>query len=119
MASVVALVDDLLFGSNLVGALRAAGHQVTLVADASRAAGAASGADVLIVDLASGTIDPAALLVGVTADGRPATLASYAHVHPEMRAAAEAAGFDRVVPRSRLAREAPVLVSALAGSPPR
>lgn len=118
MARVLALVDDLLFGSNLVGALRAAGHEVTLVGDAGRAAAAADDVDVLIADLASGTIDPGELLRAIGAQQRPATLASYAHVHPEVRTAARAAGFDLVVPRSRLAREAPALVSALTASPP-
>ena len=49
MARVVAVFDDLLLGSNVLGMLRAAGH------DASSAAGrrASDGADVLIVDLAA------------------------------------------------------------------
>ena len=34
MARVVAFIPDLLFGSNVLGALQAAGHEPVLVADA-------------------------------------------------------------------------------------
>ena len=40
-------------------------------------------------------------------------LGFYAHVEQDVRRAAEAAGFTRVVPRSRMAREAPALVAGL------
>jgi hypothetical protein len=42
------------------------------------------------------------------------TLGFFAHVQPEVRERALAAGFDQVVPRSRMAREGPALVDALA-----
>jgi len=42
-------------------------------------------------------------------------LGFFAHVEPEVREAALAAGFDQVVPRSRMHREGAALVSALAG----
>ena len=114
MARVVALIDDLLFGSNVAGALRAAGHEVALVGSPERAARVAGGCELLIVDLAGGAIDPAGALDAVpgTRAGVP-SLASYAHVHPEARAAALHAGFRRVVPRSKLARDAPALAAEL------
>ncbi len=41
------------------------------------------------------------------------TLAFYSHVEVDVRARAEQAGFDLVVPRSRMAREGASLVSRL------
>jgi len=42
------------------------------------------------------------------------TLGFYAHVDAHVRRRAEQAGFDQVVPRSRMAREADQLVARLA-----
>ena len=42
------------------------------------------------------------------------TLAFYSHVEQDVRERADAAGIDRVVPRSRMAREAAALVESLA-----
>ena len=50
VSTVVALFDDLLLGSNVLGMLRAAGHEARLTGDA--AAASPDGAAVLIVDLA-------------------------------------------------------------------
>jgi hypothetical protein len=109
MARVAALIPDLLFGSKVQGALRAAGHEVELVAG-----GADPGAvDVLVVDLTADGVDPAALVRGLP-DGAVRTLGFFAHVQPEVRERALAAGFDQVVPRSRMAREGPELVARLA-----
>lgn len=115
MARVVALVPDLMFGSKLQSALTAAGHEVTLVSSPEAAARASATAEALVADLASGTVDAAALIAALPVP-RPRTLACYAHVEPQARAAAEAAGFDVVVPRSRLHREGPSLVERLIGS---
>jgi hypothetical protein len=41
------------------------------------------------------------------------TLAFYSHVEADVRARATEAGFDLVVPRSRMAREGPALVERL------
>jgi hypothetical protein len=43
------------------------------------------------------------------------TLAIYSHVDTEARQRALDAGFDLVIPRSRMAREGPQLVARLAG----
>ncbi len=105
MAKVVALVSDLMLASRVEGSLRAAGHEVTVksVPDAE-----AAGADAIVADLEA--VDPDA----VVAIGPP-TLGFYSHVDVETRRRAEAAGFDRVVPRSRMARELPDLVAELLG----
>lgn len=113
MARVVAVFDDLLLGSNVIGLLGAGGHQ-------ARLAGAAVSdveADVLVVDLASAGFDGIELLERLRSAGRlgaAKTLGVYSHVHHEMKLRAEAAGFDLVVPRSRLVREGPELVERLA-----
>ena len=104
MARVALVCSDLLFGSNVEGALRAAGHEVVRCSDA----GALPDADVLVVDVAE--FDPAGL-----ADARAARVGFYPHVDQELRRRALEAGFEVVVPRSRMAREtAAVVARALA-----
>ncbi|HKN94874.1 MAG TPA: hypothetical protein VJU60_11120 [Thermoleophilaceae bacterium] len=108
MARVALLCPDLLFGSKLEGGLRAAGHEVarySTVDDAREA-----DADVLLVDLTS-DVDGRVALGDVTA--RP-KLAFYSHVEHDTKLRAEEAGFDLVVPRSRMAREMGALVDRLA-----
>jgi hypothetical protein len=104
MARVAAIVPDLFFASKVKETLTAAGHDVAVVP-----AGTPVEADVVIVDLdAAGT-----------AVERPAgtpSLGFYSHVQAETRTRAEQAGFDLVVPRSRMAREMPELVARLLGS---
>jgi hypothetical protein len=100
VARIALLCPDLLFGSKLQGALRAAGHE-PVAADEE--------ADVLVVDL---TDDPDARIEQSARAGAP-RLGFYSHVEQDVRQRAEAAGFDRVVPRSRMAREAPALVESL------
>jgi hypothetical protein len=108
VARVVAFIPDLLFGSNVQGALSAGGHEVELVG----ALEAGLPADVLIVDL---TDDAPARIAAVQAarpDGVP-VLAFYAHVEADVKALAEKAGFELIVPRSRMAREGAALVDRL------
>jgi len=93
MARIVAFIPDLLFGSNVVGALQAAGHEPVLVSDPYAVRGELQGIP--------GTIK---------------TLAFYSHVEADVRAQAERAGFDLVVPRSRMAREGASLVDRLVES---
>jgi hypothetical protein len=103
MARIAAVVPDLFFASKVKETLTAAGHEVTVVA-----ADAPAAADLVIVDLdAAG---PAAAPGGVP------RLGFYSHVETATREAAEQAGFDLVVPRSRMAREMPALVARLLGS---
>ncbi len=100
MARVALLCPDLLFGSRLQGALRAAGHE-PVAADAP--------AELLIVDLTSDAPER----IAATAGAAPPRLGFYSHVEQDVRTAAEAAGFDRVVPRSRMAREPVALVETM------
>jgi hypothetical protein len=106
VALVALLCPDLLFGSQVEGTLRAAGHEVMRV-DGSEAA---RGADLLVVDLTADVGERIAALEGL--EDIP-SLGFYPHVDQETRRRAEQAGFDRVVPRSRMARETAALVDAL------
>ena len=112
MARVLAVFDDLLLGSNVLGMLRSAGHDVQL----SGAAVEQVTADVLVVDLASAGFDGIALAERLRAAGElddVRTLGVYSHVHHDVKLRAEGAGFDLVVPRSRMAREGAALVERL------
>ncbi len=108
----VAYIPDLLFGSGVLSTLQAAGHEAVLVGDQSALDRELPGADVLIVDL---TADVSARLAVVRdlLDRDVKTLAFYSHVESEVRTRALAAGFDQVVPRSRMAREGALLVERL------
>jgi nucleoside-diphosphate-sugar epimerase len=105
VASVVAVVPDLLFGSKVQALLQAGGHDVAIVARPEQAAGA----DVVVADLASGDVEPEAV------EGAR-RLAIYSHVDVATKERAEAAGFDLVVPRSRFVREGAALVDRLAAN---
>lgn len=116
MARVVALIPDLLFGSRVQGQLVAAGHEVELIGDVGRVRERLADAAVLVVDLTNPDLDGAALVRELNdekvLDGA-STLGFFAHIDPAVREHALAAGFDRVVPRSRMAREGAELVTAL------
>jgi hypothetical protein len=113
MARVVAFVPDLLFGSNVLGALRAGGHDAILVSDEDSLRGELGGAEVLVIDLTDDAGHRIELTTRVLGGDGPRTLAFYSHVEADVRAHAEQAGFDLVIPRSRMAREGPALVDRL------
>jgi CheY-like chemotaxis protein len=120
MARVVALVPDLLFGSQVQGMLAAGGHEVELVGNADRTRERlADSPAVLVVDLVDRDLDGAALVESLTAEGllgKTRTLGFYSHVDAAARERAERAGFDLLVPRSRMAREGAALVAGLAAN---
>jgi hypothetical protein len=104
MARVVAISADLLLGGKVEGMLAAAGHEATL--SPSLAEAPLDEAELIVADL---DVENPEALVGL---GVP-VLGYYSHVDVETRRAAEAAGIDQVVPRSRMARELPELVEGL------
>jgi hypothetical protein len=112
IARVVAYVPDLLFGSSVLGAIQAAGHEAVLVPDLERLREALPSADALVVDLTADAAVRARQVSECRPPGFPA-LAFYSHVEADVRALAERTGFDLVVPRSRMAREGPQLVERL------
>lgn len=117
MARVAAVIPDLLFGSRVQSALEAAGHEVELLPREPAGPEEVAGARVLVVDLTSPDLDGAALVERLAADGALTgmkVLGFFAHVEPAVRDRALAAGFDQVVPRSRMNREGAELVGRLA-----
>ena len=103
MARVVAISADLLLGSKVEAMLKAANHEVTLAPSLPEQL---EDVDLLVADLDAE--DPRAL----TETGIP-VLGYYSHVNVETKQAAEAAGIDLAVPRSRMARELPDLAAKL------
>ena len=122
MARVALLCPDLLFGSKVEGGLGAAGHAVERYENDEAARSAVlGGVDVLVVDLGAEGVDGPSLVESLRRSSETrgaATLGFYPHVEQETRRRAEAAGFDLVVPRSRMAREMGALVERLAGARP-
>ncbi|HEV7918135.1 MAG TPA: hypothetical protein VGO97_01045 [Solirubrobacterales bacterium] len=107
---VVCLLDDLLFGSKVEAMVAGAGATAVTFAEPDAATTAMSdGASLVIVDLTSERFD------GISVprpDGLP-TLGFYAHTDDETRRRALDAGFDLVVPRSRMMREGVELIASL------
>lgn len=102
------MASDLLLGSKVEAMLTAAGHEVTLAPALTEAP--LEEVELLVADL--DTENPEAL-VGL---GIP-VLGYYSHVNVETKQAADAAGIDLAVPRSRMARELPQLVDQLLSEP--
>jgi CheY-like chemotaxis protein len=119
-ARVLALLPDLLFGSRVQADLSAAGNDVELVGDEARLRERLAAADppaVLVVDLTDAQLDGSAILQRLAADELlegVSTLAFFSHVETAVGERARAAGFDLVVPRSRMAREGASPVARLA-----
>jgi hypothetical protein len=106
MARILSLSTDLLLGSKVEATLSAAGHEV--VPSPSVQEADLNGIELAVADLDLGSAEA---LVGL---GFP-VLGYYSHVDVATREAAEAAGVDLVVPRSRMARELPALAERLLG----
>jgi len=104
VARVVAISSDLLLGSKVEAMLSAAGHEVRL--SPALAEAPLDDAELIVADL-EGESPEALLGLGIP------VLGYYSHVDVETKQAAEAAGVDLVVPRSRMARELPELVAKL------
>jgi hypothetical protein len=104
VARVLSISNDLMLGSKVQETLTAAGHEV--VASASIEETTWDGIDLIVADL---DVENPEALVGL---GMP-VLGYYSHVDVATKEAAEAAGIDLAVPRSRMARELPALVECL------
>jgi len=104
VARVVAISADLLLGSKVEAMLSAAGHDVSLAPALAEAS--LDDAELIVADLDAESPEA---LVGL---GMP-TLGYYSHVDVGTKEAAEAAGIDLVVPRSRMSRELVTLAAGL------
>jgi hypothetical protein len=102
VARVLAIVTDLMLSSRVEESLRSAGHDIAVTGSLPDPVEA----DVLICDLD-------AVEVGEAARAGIPTVGFYSHVDVETKKAADAAGIDLAVPRSRMARELPQLVERL------
>ena len=107
MAHVLSISTDLMLGSKVEAQLSAAGHEVTTASAIEETTW--DGKDLIVADL---DVENPEALVGL---GMP-VLGYYSHVDVETKEAAEAAGVDLVVPRSRMARELPDLAKRLLDS---
>jgi hypothetical protein len=81
--------------SRVLEVVRAGGHEIVT-----------EDPEVLVVDVME--VDPSSV-----AGQAPALLGVFAHTQPEVRERALAAGFDVVVPRSRMVREGGDLISRI------
>jgi len=106
MARVLSISDDLMLASKVEAQLVAAGHEVATSPSLEESTW--EGVDLIVADL---DVENPEALVGL---GMP-VLGYYSHVDVETKEAAEAAGVDLVVPRSRMARELPDLAERLLG----
>jgi hypothetical protein len=109
VAQALAIVADLMLGSRVAETLTAAGHEVELVSAIAEAEGLER-AEVIVADL---DCEAPEALVGLG----PPVLGFYQHTDVDTREAADAAGIDLAVPRSRLVREMPELVARLLSEP--
>jgi hypothetical protein len=104
VARVLSISNDLMLGSKVEAQLSAAGHEVTAAPSLEESKW--EGKDLLVADL---DVENPEALVGL---GIP-VLGYYSHVDVATKEAAEVAGIDLVVPRSRMARELPDLAEKL------
>jgi hypothetical protein len=95
MARVALRIPDLMLHSRVLEIARAGGHEIVT-----------EDPEVLVVDVME--VDPEEV-VGQA----PALLGVFAHTQPDVRDRALAAGFDLVVPRSRMVREGADLISRI------
>lgn len=102
VAQVLAVVPDLMLASRVSESLKAAGHEVSVTPTLPEPVEA----DAIVCDLEA--VDPAA----VAATGLP-TLGFYSHVDAVTRDRAQQAGLSLAVPRSRMSRELPELITKL------
>jgi hypothetical protein len=105
VARVLSISSDLMLGSKVQETLTAAGHEVVTSLSVGQQT-SWGGIDLIVADLDAE--NPEAL-VGL---GVP-VLGYYSHVDVATKKAADAAGVDQAVPRSRMARELPELVQRL------
>jgi hypothetical protein len=104
VARVLSIATDLMLASRVEATLTAAGHDVTQASSVAEAP--LEDVELVVADL---DVENLEALAGL----KVPVLGYYSHVDVETRKAAEAAGIDLVVPRSRMARELPALAEQL------
>jgi DNA-binding NarL/FixJ family response regulator len=113
----LALISDLMMQSQVSGAAQRAGVSLQVVSSDSALIAKAkeSSPQLVIVDLSHPGIDPAALLEQLQPLLPPgaATLAFGPHVHKELLAAANAAGFGSVISRGQFHANMVVILASV------
>jgi hypothetical protein len=115
VARVAVFTPDLMFGSAMIELLKGGGHEGVLCEDGAALAAclAERPARVLIADATADALARLELVGRARATGSldgMTTVAVYSHVDGDARTIAEEAGFDLVVPRSRMTREGADLI---------
>jgi DNA-binding NarL/FixJ family response regulator len=115
MPAVIAFIDDLVFESKVRASAEALG--VPLVVARSPAAAEAElakgGATVLVVDLEAMSGDPLRVIRAARALPAPPRVHAYgSHVQVDLARAAQEAGADDVMPRSRFVTQLAAILSA-------
>src|SRR5438270_4605904 len=118
---VVALVDDLMFASRMAGMLGAQGYDVVIggTVDAVRHGARGRTADGILVSFASPFLDWHGAIQAIRTDAilRDVPLLAFGpHVDREARAAAKAAGANRVVTNGAFFARMVAIVGALVGN---
>lgn len=116
--SIIAIVDDIFFKSKIRGTAEQVGATVAFPrhADGVRESIAREAPALIICDLHAEKIDPIELAHSLKASDDTRSipvLGFFSHVETELQRKAEAAGFDRVIPRSVFAKS---LVEILSGT---
>ena len=106
MARVASIVGDLMLASRVRTSLEQAGHEVSQAP--ALGPGVLRAVDLIVADL--DTVPPEEL-----ADARVPVIGFYQHTDVEIKRRADEAGLAIAVPRSRMVRELPQLVSSVVG----
>jgi CheY-like chemotaxis protein len=114
--NIIAVVDDLFFASKIRGTAEELGVTASFVRniDAVIEAARRGQPSLIICDLHSQRVDPAELAKQLKADEQLRTiplLGFFSHVQSELQHQAEAAGFDRVMPRSAFSKNLSQILS--------
>ncbi len=113
MADAIAVVSDLIFATKISGTAHAVGIN-TMIVSTTKALGAALDAGdvgLVIVDMSLADGEASAALQSVASHpSRPTSVAFYSHVQSELREAAEQAGADLIMARSKFNEQLPQLL---------
>ena len=116
VATVIHVTNNLLMASPVEGEVRQIGFRCVTASSLPEVMAQIEQGDVVgvLLDIAAQRVTPAELMESLGTGDRPYVLAFAPHVWTEAIAAAEAAGCDLVLPRSRLAGQLPRVLEQLA-----
>jgi DNA-binding NarL/FixJ family response regulator len=107
---VLAVVEDLLFGTKIRESAKRAGVAIEFATTAEKVSTlAAAGPSLVIIDLNFHKINPLSLITSLR--GQAPMVAFFSHVQVELRLEAERAGCERVLPRSAFVHNLPHLLA--------